>query len=176
MIRPSLSSLAGALGAALVLTAAAALPGSAAAAPSLVLKSPAPDFTLHAADGHNLRLQELRGQVVLVNFWATWCGPCREEMPKLDAIYRKYHGSGFTLLGVSIDDDAGNAMAVAKRLGVSFPVLLDTDKSVSKLYDLATMPSTVLIDRDGKVRYLNRGYREGVQAVYDEQIRTLLKE
>ena len=149
---------------------------AAAAAPSLVVRNPAPDFTLHAADGHNLRLQELRGQVVLVNFWATWCGPCREEMPKLDKIYQKYHGSGFTLLGVSVDDDASKALDVAKRLGVSFPVLLDTDKAVSKLYDLATMPSTVLIDRDGRVRYLNRGYREGVASVYDEQIRSLLKE
>jgi peroxiredoxin len=157
-------------------TAFAALPAQAANSPSVVLRAPAPDFTLHAADGHNLRLQELRGQVVLVNFWATWCGPCREEMPQLNRLYEKYRGSGFTLLGVSVDDDANNAVAVARRLGVSFPVLLDTDKTVSKLYDLATMPSTVLIDRDGRVRYLNRGYHAGVQAEYDEQIRALLKE
>lgn len=157
--------------------AAATLPSTAAAAASsLVLRAPAPEFTLHAADGRNVRLGELRGQVVLVNFWATWCSPCREEMPQLDKLYQKYHGSGFTLLGVSVDDDANNAQAVARRLGVTFPVLLDTDKQVSKLYDLATMPSTVLIDRDGRVRYLNRGYHAGVQATYDEQIRTLLKE
>jgi peroxiredoxin len=136
----------------------------------------APDFTLHGLDGRNLRLAELRGQVVLVNFWATWCGPCREEMPRLDALYQKYRASGFTLLGVNIDDDPRNAAGTAQKLKVSFPVLLDTDKSVSRLYDLGTMPSTVLIDRDGHVRYLHRGYREGTEAEYDQQIRGLLKE
>ena len=139
-------------------------------------RSTAPDFTLHGADGHNLRLAELRGQVVLVNFWATWCGPCREEMPRLDALYQKYHASGFTLLGVNIDDDPRNALGVAQKLKVSFPVLLDTDKSVSRLYDLSTMPSTVLIDRDGRVRFLHRGYRDGAESEYDRQIRGLLKE
>ncbi len=175
MTRPTRRSLA-ALCAAVLAAAAALLPATAPAAAPLALRSAAPDFTLRAADGRNLRLQELRGQVVLVNFWATWCGPCREEMPQLDKLYQKYRASGFTLLGVSVDDDTANATAVARRMGVTFPVLLDNEKTVSKLYDLASMPSTVLIDRDGRVRYLDRGYREGSQALYDEQIRTLLKE
>jgi len=136
----------------------------------------APDFTLHAADGRNVRLEELRGQVVLVNFWATWCGPCREEMPHLNALYDKYRKSGVVLLGVNIDDDPATALATARKLGVSFPVLLDTDKRVSKLYDLATMPSTVVIDRDGKVRYVHRGYRDGTESEYEQTIRGLLKE
>jgi len=147
-----------------------------AAAATPAPNATAPDFTLHAADGRNVRLEELRGQVVLVNFWATWCGPCREEMPKLDALYAKYHKSGFVLLGVNIDDDPHTAVATAQKLGVSFPVLLDTDKQVSKLYQLATMPSTVVIDRDGRVRFLHRGYRDGVEGEYDAQIRGLLKE
>ncbi len=149
-------------------------PLAAGAAPAP--NSRAPDFTLHAADGRNVRLDELRGQVVLVNFWATWCGPCREEMPRLNQLYEKFHKSGFVLLGVNIDDDPNTALTTANKLGVSFPVLLDTDKKVSKLYDLSTMPSTVVIDRDGKVRFLHRGYREGVEAEYDQQIRGLLKE
>ena len=136
----------------------------------------APDFTLRGADGRNVRLDELRGQVVLVNFWATWCGPCREEMPRLDVLYQKYHKSGFVLLGVNVDDDPHTALATAAKLGVSFPVLLDTDKKVSKLYDLNTMPSTIVIDRDGKVRYLHRGYRTGTEGDYEQQIRGLLKE
>ena len=79
------------------------------------------------------------------------------------------------LLGVNVDDDAGNAQAVATKLGVKFPVLLDSDKLVSKLYDLSTMPSTVLIDRDGKVRFVHRGYLSGYEDVYEKQVRELLK-
>jgi peroxiredoxin len=145
------------------------LAGTGAAAQS------APDFTLRTADGRNLRLHEQRGRVVLLNFWATWCGPCRQEMPLLDQLYQKYQGSGFTLLGVNVDDDSRKALQVAKTLGVSFPVLLDADKTVSKLYDLGSMPATVLIDRDGKVRYVHRGYLTGYEDTYDKQIRELLK-
>ena len=161
------SLLAAALAASVSLAASAATP---------VANALAPDFTLRGSDGRNVRLDELRGQVVLVNFWATWCGPCREEMPRLDTLYQKYHKSGFVLLGVNVDDDPRTALATAAKLNVSFPVLLDTDKKVSKLYDLSTMPSTVVIDRDGKMRFLHRGYREGVEADYEQQIRGLLKE
>jgi len=149
-----------------------ALTASATPAPNVT----APDFTLRSADGRNVRLDELRGQVVLVNFWATWCGPCREEMPHLNVLYEKYRKSGFVLLGVNVDDDPKTALATAAKLNVSFPVLLDTDKKVSKLYDLNTMPSTVVIDRDGKMRFLHRGYRAGTEGDYEQQIRGLLKE
>jgi len=138
--------------------------------------SAAPDFTLRTLDGSNLRLQEQRGKVVLVNFWATWCGPCRKEMPHLNRIADKYRGSGLVLLGVNIDDDVRNAADVAAKLGVKFPVLLDTDKKVSKLYDLSTMPSTLVIDRNGRVRFLHRGYQDGYEEAYDKQVRELLKE
>jgi peroxiredoxin len=157
--------------------ALAALTPTVAATPAAAgLNAAAPDFTLRGADGRNVRLDELRGQVVLVNFWATWCGPCREEMPHLDALYQKYHKSGFVLLGVNVDDDPRVALATAAKLNVSFPVLLDTDKKVSKLYDLNTMPSTIVIDRDGKMRFLHRGYRAGTEGDYEQQIRGLLKE
>ncbi len=136
----------------------------------------APDFTLRSAEGKNLRLKEQRGQVVLVNFWASWCGPCRQEMPHLNRLYDKYRASGFTLLGVNIDDDPRKATGTAAQWGLKFPVLLDADKAVSKLYDLGSMPATVLIDRDGKVRFLHRGYREGMEESYEKQIRELVKE
>ena len=136
----------------------------------------APDFTLRTLDGPNLRLQEQRGRVVLVNFWATWCGPCRLEMPHLNRLYEKYRAAGFTLLGVNIDEDARNAAGLSAKLGLKFPVLLDTDKKVSRLYDLGTMPSTVLIDRDGRVRFVHLGYKDGYETIYEKQIRDLLKE
>ena len=148
--------------------------GNAAAA--VQLSSNAPDFTLRSVAGANLRLAEQRGQVVMVNFWATWCGPCRQEMPHLSRLYDKYKSSGFTLLGVNIDDDPRAAAALAAKLGVHFPVLLDTDKRVSKVYDMSAMPATLLIDRDGRVRHIHRGYRDGVEQTYEEQVRSLLKE
>lgn len=143
----------------------------AAVAPSAA----APDFTLRTAGGPNLRLQEQRGQVVLINFWATWCGPCRQEMPQLNKLYDKYRSAGFVLLGINIDDDPRHATDVAAKLGLKFPVLLDTDKAVSRLYDLGTMPTTVLIDRDGRVRHIHAGYLAGYEDIYDKEIRGLLK-
>ena len=139
-------------------------------------QSAAPDFTLKSAEGRNLRLQEQRGQVVMVNFWASWCGPCKQEMPHLSRLYDKYRTSGFTLLAVNIDDDARVGAATAAKWGLKFPVLLDAEKNVTRLYDLGAMPSTVLIDRDGKVRFLHRGYREGMELSYEQQIRDLVKE
>jgi peroxiredoxin len=156
--------------------ALALLATAAPAQATLAAQSPAPDFTLKTAEGRNLRLQEQRGQVVMVNFWASWCGPCKQEMPHLNRLYGKYQASGFTLLGVNVDDDPRQAMAVAARMGLKFPVLLDADKAVIKRYDMGSMPATVLIDRDGRVRYLHRGYREGMEASYEQQIRELVKE
>ncbi len=156
--------------------AGAALLATALAAAAAVPSGIAPDFTLRTADGINLRLQEQRGRVVMVNFWATWCAPCRQEMPHLNRLYDKYRGSGFVLLGVNVDDDPAQAVAAAARLGLKFPVLLDAEKKVSRQYDLSSMPSTVLIDRDGRVRQVHRGYREGVEQTYELQIRDLLKE
>ncbi|AKJ29228.1 TlpA family protein disulfide reductase [Caldimonas brevitalea] len=136
----------------------------------------APDFTLRTLKGDNLRLQEQRGRVVMINFWATWCGPCREEMPHLNRLYDKYRGSGFTVLAVNVDEDGRNAASMASKLGVKFPVLFDSEKKVSRLYDVKAMPSTLIVDRDGRVRYLHRGYLSGYENTYDEQIRALLKE
>jgi peroxiredoxin len=157
--------------ASLLLLAAA---GGAAAATAVGAN--APDFTLRTLNGPNMRLQEQRGKVVLVNFWATWCGPCRKEMPHLNRIASKYKSAGLVMMGVNVDDDVRKAAEVAEKLNVNFPVLLDTDKTVSKLYDLNAMPSTMVIDRSGKVRFLHRGYQDGYEDTYDQQIRELLKE
>ena len=155
--------------------AALAVAGAAASA-AITPSAGAPDFTLPSLGGPNLRLQEQRGQVVMVNFWATWCGPCRVEMPHLSRLYDKYRGSGFVVFAVNIDEDPRKAANVAAQLGMRFPVLLDTDKKVSRMYDLSTMPSTILIDRDGRVRFVHRGYRSGYEDTYDKQIRELLRE
>ena len=137
---------------------------------------PAPDFALKSSTGVNLRLSEYRGDVVMINFWATWCGPCRQEMPLLEELYGRYQRVGFNLLGVNIDDDSGRAMRMAEELGVSFPVLFDARKEVSKLYEVEAMPVTVLVDREGTVRYVHHGYKPGYEEKYLDQIRSLLRE
>jgi peroxiredoxin len=137
---------------------------------------PAPDFALKSSSGKNLRLSEYRGDVVMVNFWATWCGPCRQEMPLLDELYSRYQRVGFSLLGVNIDDNSTKAMDMVSELGVNFPVLFDSRKEVSKLYQVEAMPVTVLIDREGTVRYVHHGYKPGYEDKYLDQIRSLLRE
>jgi peroxiredoxin len=136
----------------------------------------APDFVLKSAQGENLRLSEYRGDVVMVNFWATWCGPCRQEMPLLDELYSRYQRVGFRLLGANIDDNSAKAMDMVSELGVSFPVLFDMRKEVSKLYQVDAMPVTVIIDREGTVRYVHNGYKPGYEEKYLDQIRSLLRE
>ncbi len=136
----------------------------------------APDFVLKSSSGENLRLSEYRGDVVMVNFWATWCGPCRQEMPLLDELYSRYQRVGFSLLGVNIDDDSRKAMNMIAELGVSFPVLFDSRKEVSKLYEVDAMPVTVIIDREGNVRHVHHGYKPGYEDQYLDEIRSLLRE
>ena len=137
---------------------------------------PAPDFALKSSTGENMRLSEYRGDVVMINFWATWCGPCRQEMPLLAELYSRYQRVGFNLLGVNIDDDSGRAMDMMDELGVNFPVLFDSRKEVSKLYDVEAMPVTVIVDRQGTVRHVHHGYKPGYEDMYLNQIRSLLRE
>lgn len=137
---------------------------------------PAPDFALRSSTGENLRLSEYRGDVVMINFWATWCGPCRQEMPLLDDLYNRYQRVGFNLLGVNIDDDSSRAMDMMAELGVDFPVLFDDRKEVSRMYEVDAMPVTVLVDREGNVRYVHQGYKPGYEEMYLDEIRSLLRE
>lgn len=140
------------------------------------LNGAAPDFTLKSDNGNNLRLSEHRGQVVMINFWASWCGPCRQEMPVLDELQQRYSKAGFTVLGVNVEQDSGQAVQLLQGMNLSFPILFDPKSVVSKLYDVKAMPSTVMIDRDGNMRYLHRGYKPGYEDQYREQIKELIRE
>jgi peroxiredoxin len=137
---------------------------------------PAPDFSLPDKSGTTLSLSAFSGQVVLLNFWASWCGPCREEMPLLDALQQRYESLGFTMLGINVEEDSSAADRFLQSTPVSFPILYDRENSVSKLYDVIAMPSTVLIGRDGRVRYVHHGYEPGYENDYQNQIRELVKE
>lgn len=148
----------------------------ATAAGAVTQQDIAPDFTLKSLEGSNLRLEEYRGQVVLINFWASWCGPCRQEMPILDRLHQRYEDTGFAVLGVNVEGDAGPAQQLVNETHVSFPVLIDEGQKVSEAYDLEAMPSTYVVDRDGKVRYVHRGYKPGDEAKYVEIVKALIRE
>lgn len=138
--------------------------------------NPAPDFTLQSSTGENVRLAEQRGQVVMLNFWASWCGPCRKEMPLLDEMSKRYSAAGFVLYGVNVEEDNADAKKLLKELGVTFPVLFDTESKASSLYNVDAMPTTVVIDKKGEIRYVNRGYKPGDENKYRDQILELIKE
>ena len=133
------------------------------------------DFTLKSNQGKNIRLSDLRGQVVMLNFWASWCGPCRQEMPLLDQLYQRYNPAGFTLLGVNVEADPAEAETLLKEAPVSFPVLFDTASKVSEAYKVDAMPSSVLIDCNGKVSYVHRGYKPGDEREYQKRVKDLIK-
>jgi len=136
----------------------------------------APDFSLTDSEGKVVSLSDMRGKVVLINFWATWCGPCRQEMPILEALYKRYETLGFTLLGVNVEENSSDAVSFLKETPVTFPILYDPDNDVSRLFDVAAMPSTVIVDRDGKMRFLHHGYQPGYENAYQDQIRELIRE
>jgi peroxiredoxin len=141
------------------------------------LSGPAPGFSLQSSDGQQVSLGELKGKVVMVNFWATWCVPCRQEMPHLQALYERYNSLGFELLAVNVEkNNAEGARKWLEETPVTFPVLFDPNNEVTKLYKVQTMPSTVLVARDGTMRFIHHGYKPGYENEYQTQVRALLRE
>jgi thiol-disulfide isomerase/thioredoxin len=138
-----------------VVQSPAAAPSNAAPAP--LPNHPAPDFTLVDLTGAPVQLSELRGQVVLVNVWATWCPPCRAEMPMLQAAYAQSRDQGFTVLAVNQREDAATVAAYMQSGGYTFPALLDGDGAVSGMYRALVLPSSYFIDRAGVVRAVYKG-------------------
>ncbi len=114
----------------------------------------APDFTLQTLDGETITLSELRGQAVLVNLWASWCVPCRAEMPAMQRVYDEYKGQGFVVLAVNVtsQDSASAAAAFVRQYGLNFPILLDVEGSVSRAYEQRAFPTSFFIGRDGVIR------------------------
>lgn len=114
--------------------------------------SPAPDFTLRDLNGQETRLSSLRGNVVLLNFWATWCPPCREEVPSMVKLNRAMAGKPFRMLAVSIDEGGKGAVeAYFKESGSTLPALLDADRAVGRMYGTTGVPETFVIDTKGVI-------------------------
>ena len=109
-----------------------------------------PDFTLNSLDGKSITLSALKGKVVLLNFWATWCPPCRAEMPSMERLYRELKNRAFTILAVDILENPETVKNFAPKYDLSFPILLDTTGDVSAKYVANMIPTTYIIDKDGK--------------------------
>ena len=136
---------------------------------------PAPDFALPRLGGGEISLRELRGKVVLVNFWASWCAPCEQEMPAMEHLHAKLAARGFELVAISVDDDASAVARFRERLGLSFPIALDPQKRISGRYQSFRYPESFLIDREGVLiaRYI--GERDWDAPEYVARVERLLE-
>ena len=117
----------------------------------------APEFSLERPDGTWAKLAEFRGSVVLINFWATWCAPCRAEMPEIEQVYQRNRERGFEVLAVNLQESADEVRPFMTELGLSCPALLDRDGGTSRLYRARAIPSSFVIDRQGTVQYVRIG-------------------
>jgi len=134
----------------------------------------APDFALKSSDGSNYRLSEYRGSVVLVSFFASWCGDCRSQLESMAGLQQKYAGSGLELLAVSLDRDMHQVDDTVRALGLNFPALHDAGGVVGEMYQVKRMPYAVLIDQEGIVRDEYVGYSNGEEEQYLAEARALL--
>jgi peroxiredoxin len=136
----------------------------------------APDFSLPAQDGKSVALSSYRGKTVLLNFWATWCGPCQQEMPSLEALYQRFKNRGFVIVGVSLDEEGWPVVQeFLQRVPVTFPLLLDAVQSVSDTYQIFRIPETYLIDAEGKIVDKFVGPQDYNQEIFYRKIERALK-
>lgn len=152
-LRPSRRAMLRGLGA---LLGVAGLPSSATAGQKT--GQPAPQFTLPDLNQTSTRLTDLRGKVVVIDFFASWCGPCKQELPELEKLHRELAASGVVFVGINIDRERQNAVEMVKRFGLTFKVLFDPEGKVAELYDPPKMPSTYVVDKAGVLRFLNEGF------------------
>jgi peroxiredoxin len=124
--------------------------------PAPIVGAPAPDFSLETVDGERLTLSDLRGKVVAINFWATWCAPCRLEMPDLEARAEQFPDR-LAVLGVNFAETAEEVDAFRREIGVEFPLLLDPEADVQRLYRVLGYPTTFFVDEEGTIRYQHVG-------------------
>jgi peroxiredoxin len=138
-------------------TAAPAAATDVVLAPAPLPDHPAPNFALTNLDGTSITLLDLRGQVLLINVWATWCPPCRVEMPSIQAAHEQYHDQGFSVLAVNLQEDPAIVSAFMRDYQLTFPALLDRDGQVSRTYQAVALPSSFFVDRQGVIRAVYRG-------------------
>ncbi len=151
----------------------ASLEGGVAEAAAKEAPRPAPDFTLEDGAGRKVTLSELKGQVVLLNFWATWCGPCKIEMPWFVDFQRKYKDRGFTVVAVSLDEEGWEVVRpYTEEMQFNFPVVVGNDELASKFGEMYALPTTLIIDKEGQIVSTHTGLVD--KSIYEEEIESLL--
>lgn len=138
--------------------------------------SVAPNLSALANDGRTLSLDQFRGQVVYVDFWASWCAPCRQAIPALDTLHHRYQAQGFTVLGVNVDTDRKSAQRMIDQLVPAFPMVFDPKGQWPEAFELRDMPSSFLIDAKGVVRFVKKGFRERDVPQIEAAIKAVLGE
>ncbi len=134
------------------------------------------NFELNNLDGLKKQLTDYRGKVVFLNFWATWCGPCRIEMPSMEKVYKKFKEDGLVVLAVNLGESSTIVREFMEEYNLSFPVLMDKDNSVAALYGVRSIPTTYLIDREGNILGMAVGAREWNSLTYRKLFREILKQ
>ncbi|MBP1598720.1 MAG: hypothetical protein H6Q05_4097 [Acidobacteria bacterium] len=134
--------------------------------------SPAPPFQLQDLDGNTVSLADFQGKIVMLDFWATWCGPCRMTMPLLEELQQE-HPDDFTLLAINLGEPLDLVLPYVKRQGIHSPVLLDIDNSVGSAYGSHSIPMQVIIDQKGTLRFIQTGFYAGMKEDLWEEIRKL---
>jgi len=134
----------------------------------------APEIGLKDLSGRGVSIASLKGKVVLVDFWASWCAPCREELPVLESLYKKYRARGFEIVGVNLDNSTDNVQRFLSATRLSFRVVHDRGRTVADRYAPAKMPSSFLIDHKGVIRHVHAGFRAADRGTLEQQISALL--
>ena len=135
----------------------------------------APAFNLKTVAGGHTALSDFKGKVILLNFWATWCPDCREEMPSLQKLWKQFKAKGIVVIAVAVDRSQGEVESFVRKLGLTFPVLLDTDGDVRRNYEIAALPTTYIIGRDGRISGKIYGGREWAGKDADALMEHLLR-
>jgi peroxiredoxin len=136
----------------------------------------APDFSLRDMKGNTVSLQQFKGKAVFLTFWAPWCEVCKEEMPALDALYKKYNRSGLEIVGIDMDPSEQLAADFLRKASLTYTILIDRNARVRRAYRIRTLPTAYIIGKDGTIRHVHMGFGNEFLQMYEKEILELLNQ